>query len=186
MTPLGRERITMEKSRGITTIEKETKLLELKKDFEEFVKQGAINKGLNVNRIVFDLDSLVETAIEILKNVEEDNLYRLEFLLNFYIPEGVQATFSTIYDFRTNKLKKELEVTLLSNSFDYSLSLNPASLKIEIRTHRPIFSKDFLKEKYGDKILSYFVWLDYERYYSTSIFSFKILLDYTFDMPKIP
>jgi hypothetical protein len=167
-------------------MKKESKVLELKRNFEEFVKRGVPNKGLIINRVVFDLDSLLEKALKVMKNIEDDNLYKLEFLLNFYIPEGVQATFSTIYDFRTNKLKKESEVTLLSNSFDYSLVPNPVLLKIEIRTHRPIFSKDFLKEKYGDKILSYFVWLDYERYYSTSIFSFKILLDYTFDMPKIP
>jgi hypothetical protein len=73
---------------------KESILFELKRDFEKFVKNGVPNEGLVINRILFDINP----AIEIVKDIEEDNLYKIEFFLDFYIPEVGKAEFKTTFN----------------------------------------------------------------------------------------
>jgi hypothetical protein len=56
---------------------KESILLELKRNFEQFVKNGALNEGLIINRILFNINP----AIKIIKDIEDNNLYKIEFYL---------------------------------------------------------------------------------------------------------
>jgi hypothetical protein len=94
---------------------KESKLLELKRDFEEFVKTGASKEGLIIDRILFDINP----AIEIIKDIEENNLYKIELFLDFYIPDGAKANFKTIFNFRKNELTKNSEVILFKHNFEF-------------------------------------------------------------------
>jgi hypothetical protein len=57
---------------------KESILLELKRNFEQFVKNGALNEGLIINRILFNINP----AIKIIKDIEDNNLYKNDSLDN--------------------------------------------------------------------------------------------------------
>jgi hypothetical protein len=163
-------------------MKKESRLLELKKDFEEFVKNGASRDGLIVNRILFDINS----AIEIVKDIEDDNLYRIKFYLDFYIPEGAKANFKTTFNFRKNELTKNSEVIHFKHNFDYSLISRPVVLIVDIFTHIPIFSRNFFKNK-GDiyKLTRYPELSEHENYSSFSLLIIDILIEYTYNRSKI-
>ncbi len=160
---------------------KESRILELKRDFEKFVKKGAPKEGLTINRIIFDINP----ALEIIKDIEDDNLYIIEFCLDFYILEKAKANFKTTFNFRKNKLTRHSEVTHFKHSFDYSLITRPAILIVDIFTHIPVFSKNFFKDK-GDmfKPPRYPELSEYENYSAFSVIIVNVLIDYTYNRPK--
>ncbi len=162
-------------------MKKESLLLELKRDFEVFVKKGSSKDGLIINRILFDINP----AIEIIRDIEDDNLYRIEFYLDFYIPEKAKANFKTTFNFRENKLNRHLEITHFKHNFDYSLVERPAVLFVNIFTHIPVFSRNFFESK--RKIFSPYRYPElskYENYSSFSLIIPNVLLDYTYDKSK--
>jgi hypothetical protein len=125
----------MEKFSERGKMKKESLLIELKKDFEEFIKKGESANGLIVNKILFD----ISPAIEIIKDIEDNNLYIIEFYLDFYIPEGARANFKTTFNLMKNKLIKNSEIIHFKQNFDYSLISRPVIL--------PVFSRNFFKNK---------------------------------------
>lgn len=161
---------------------KESMLLELKRDFEKFVKGGATNEGLIINKILFDINP----AIEIIKDIEDNNLYKVEFFLDFYITNEAKAIFKTTFNFRNNKLTKHSEVIHFKHNFDYSLILRPAVLIVDIFTHIPVFSKNFFKNK-GDiyKLTHYPELSEFEKYSNFSLIIINVLIDYVYNRPKI-
>jgi hypothetical protein len=162
---------------------KESMLLELKKNFEEFVKKGAFKDGLTINRILFDINP----AIEIIKDIDDDNLYKIEFYLDFYISEEAKANFKTTFNFRENKLTRHSEVTHFKHNFDYSLISRPVVLIVDIFTHIPVFSKNFFKNK-GEIYNSprYPELSEHENYSSFSLLIINVLIEYTYNKPKTP
>jgi hypothetical protein len=160
---------------------KESILLELKRNFEQFVKNGALNEGLIINRILFNINP----AIKIIKDIEDNNLYKIEFYLDFYIPEGAKANFKTIFNFRKNELTRNSEVIHFKRNLDYSLISRPAVLTLDIFTHFPVFSKNFFKNK-GDIYNSHLYpeLSEYERYSSFSLLIANVLIDYVYTKPK--
>jgi hypothetical protein len=162
-------------------MKKESLIIELKRDFEEFIKKEKSDKGLIVNRILFD----ITPAIEIIKDIEENNLYKIEFYLDFYIPEGAKANFAITYNFAKNTLTKNAEVIQLKHNFDYSLISRPAILITEIFTHIPVFSKNFFKNK-GDiyKLTRYPDLSEHENYSSFYLITVNVLIDYTYSRTK--
>jgi hypothetical protein len=158
-------------------IKKKPKVLELKRDFEEFVKRGVPNKGLIINRILFDINS----AMKIIEDIEDDNLYKIRFLLDFYIPSKTQAVFKVTFNFRTNELDKKAEVTQFKHDFDYSLVSQPAILHLTIYTHIPVFSIDFFKgKKEIYKLPPDFELSERENYNSFTVVISNFLLDYVY------
>jgi len=163
-------------------MKKESRLLELKRNFESFVKNGASGNGLIINRILFDINP----AIEIIKDIEDNNLHKIEFHLDFYIPEGAKANFKTTFNFLNKKLTKHSEVIHFKNNFDYSFISRPAVLTLDIFTRIPIFSTNFFKNK-GEvyKSTRYPELSENEKYSSFSLLIVNVLIEYTYTRPKV-
>jgi hypothetical protein len=114
-------------------------------------------------------------------------LYKIEFYLDFYIPEKAKANFKTTFNFRKNELTKHSEVIHFKRSFDYSLISRPVVLTLDIFTHIPVFSKNFFKNK--RKIYNPYLYpelSEYEKYSSFSLLIVNVFMDYVYNRPKIP